>query len=123
MATISRPNVRGNPDYPSGDGKPMAETPIHWRVMVDLTQILEDRYAANPDVYVGSDTILCYEEGNKKKHVAPDVFVAFGVDKLPPRLNYIVWEEGKAPDVIIEVTPRPRARRTRPGSRSSTGTS
>jgi Uma2 family endonuclease len=105
MATVSRPDVKGNPDYPTSDGKPMAETQIHWEIMVDLTQVLQDRYADNPKVYVASDLMLCYQEGDKKKHVARDVF---GVDKEPMRLNYIVWEEGKAPDVIIEVTSKTR---------------
>jgi Uma2 family endonuclease len=104
MATIPRVDVKGNPNYPTSDGKPMAETEIQWQIMVDLTETLQDRYADNPRVYVGSDLMMCYEEGNKTKHVAPDVFVVFGVDKRPRRLNYIVWEEGKAPDVVIEVT-------------------
>jgi Uma2 family endonuclease len=104
MSTISRSDVRGNPDYPTGDGKPMAETEIHWQVMVDLVETLQGRYASESKIYIAGNLMLCYEEGNKRKHVVPDVFVVFGVDKRPPRLNYILWEEGKAPDVIIELT-------------------
>jgi len=47
--------------------------------------------------------LLFYEEGNRRKHVAPDVFVVFGVPKKR-RDNYLLWQEGKGPDVVIEVT-------------------
>ncbi len=30
--------------------------------------------------------------------------MVFGVPKQPPRLHYLLWNEGKAPDVVIEVT-------------------
>jgi Uma2 family endonuclease len=36
--------------------------------------------------------------------VAPDVFVVRGVPKLPPRKYYLLWEEGRGPDVVIEIT-------------------
>jgi Uma2 family endonuclease len=90
-------------DYPTSDGKPMAETDVHRRVMMDLIEILEDRYAADPMVYVSGDLLLFYEEGNKRKHVSPDVFVVLGVPKRD-HLNYLVWREGKGPDFVIEVT-------------------
>src|SRR5262245_39436037 len=43
------------------------------------------------------------ERGNKRKRVSPDIFVVFGVLNRP-RDNYLVWEEGEGPDVVIEVT-------------------
>ena len=39
-------------EYPSSDGKPMAETPVHRDVMIDAIQILKRRYANRSDVYV-----------------------------------------------------------------------
>ena len=91
-------------EYPTSDGKPMAETDVHRDLIVDLIETLKVWFAADPNVYVSGDLLLFYEEGNKYKHVAPDVFVVRGVRKLPPRLYYLLWEEGKAPDFIIEVT-------------------
>src|SRR5262249_14942183 len=44
-----------------------------------------------------------YEEGNRRKHVAPDVFVVRGVKKHN-RENYLVWAEGRAPHLVIEIT-------------------
>jgi Uma2 family endonuclease len=47
--------------------------------------------------------LIFYVPGNKRKHVAPDVFVVRGVSNRN-RDNYLVWEEGKSPDTIVEVT-------------------
>jgi len=90
-------------DYPTSDGKPMAETDLHRELMVDLIDILQHRYANDPQVYVSGDLLIFYDQGNKRRHVAPDVFVVFGVPK-GRRDNYLVWDEGKGPDVVIEVT-------------------
>ena len=90
-------------DYPTSDGKPMAETDLHRRLMMDLIETLDAHFRADPDVYVSGDLLLFYEEGNKRRHVAPDVFVVLGVPKRT-RDNYLLWEEGRGPDFVIEVT-------------------
>jgi Uma2 family endonuclease len=100
MATLL---TRGNRDYPTSDGKPMAETDWHRILMNDLIVTLDRHFAADPLVYVSGNLLLFYEPGNKRRHVSPDVFVVRGVPK-GGRLNYILWEEGKGPDVVIELT-------------------
>jgi Uma2 family endonuclease len=103
MATAPhRPRAR-KVEYPTGDGKPMAETDIHRRDMVDLIQTLEDHFATEPMIYVSGNLLVFYQEGNRRKHVSPDVFVVRGVEKKP-RENYLIWDEGKAPDLVIELT-------------------
>ncbi|QDV32326.1 Uma2 family endonuclease [Tautonia plasticadhaerens] len=92
-----------NRRYPTSDGKPMAETDLHRQLMFVLIEILQARYEDDPRAYVSGDLLLYSEEGNGRRHVAPDVFVVFGVAKRP-RLNYLLWSEGKGPDVVIEVT-------------------
>jgi Uma2 family endonuclease len=82
----------------------MAETDLHRGDMVDVIETLEDHFAADPNVYVSGNLLLFYEEGNRRKHVSPDVLVVWGVPKLPLRDYYLVWKEGKAPDVVIEIT-------------------
>lgn len=104
MATIPRPAGRRKVEYPTSNGKPMAETDVHRDLMLDLIATLRDRFAADPLTYVSGNLLLFYEEGNKRKHVAPDVLVAHGVRKLPPRLYYLLWEEAKGPDCVIELT-------------------
>ena len=98
-------------EYPSSDGKPMAETPAHYACMVYVTEALRNRYRDHPDVYVGANMLHYYEEGNPRASVAPDVFVVFGArkDELRPqgwRDVYKLWEEPGAPDFVLEVTSR-----------------
>jgi Uma2 family endonuclease len=103
MASVTEsPRVRGN-GYPTTDGKPMAETDRHRDLMFDLIKVLQRFYALAPDVYVSGNLLLFYERGNKRRHVSPDVFVAKKVPKRE-RDNYLVWEEGKGPDLVIELT-------------------
>ena len=91
-------------DYPESDGKPMAETPLHRRATIDATSPLEDFYQERSDVYVGSDMLVYYVEGDLRRSVVPDVWVAFGVPKLPERRTWLIWLEGKGPDFVLEIT-------------------
>lgn len=81
----------------------MAETDFHRLLMTDLIETLDDWFRDDPDVYVSGNLLLFYVPGNKRKHVAPDVFVVFGVPKRK-RINYLTWEEGKSPSIAIELT-------------------
>jgi Uma2 family endonuclease len=101
--SIATPEPRIRNGYPTTDGRPMAETDIHRKLMMALIEALEDRYAADQNVYVSGNLLLFYEEGNKRRHVSPDVFVVFGVPKQL-RPNYLLWEEGRGPNVVIELT-------------------
>ena len=104
MATVPRkPNKPVIVEYPTSDGRPMAETDLHRDDMVDLIQTLKGRYAGQEDVYVSGNLLLYYEERNKRKHVSPDVFVVKGVGNHR-REYYLLWEEKKGPDLAIEVT-------------------
>ncbi len=90
-------------DYPSSDGRPLAETPIHRKNLLSLIDILERRYADDPWVYVSGNMMMYYVPGDKRRHVSPDVFLARGVSRDKPRDYYLVWEE-HAPDLVIEIT-------------------
>ncbi|HVS00765.1 MAG TPA: Uma2 family endonuclease [Thermoanaerobaculia bacterium] len=92
-------------EYPTSDGKPMAETTHHRKVMSATIDVLERRYADEPNVWVGGNLFLCYEKGNPRAVLAPDVIVVHGVKKLD-RDNYLLWEEGRPPSLVIEVTSR-----------------
>jgi Uma2 family endonuclease len=113
MSTTRRSATKRTVEYPTSDGKPMAETDVHRKDMVDLIATLEDYFAADPRVYVSGNLLLFYEEGNKRKHIAPDVFVVRGVPKLPPRKYYLLWEEGQGPDLVIELTSKTTRREDR----------
>ena len=90
-------------EYPESDGRPMAETQVHLQVMFDLHHALSLRYAEVPDVYVWFNMLLYDVQGDPSASVAPDVFLVRGVDKHERR-TYKVWEEGRAPSWICEVT-------------------
>jgi Uma2 family endonuclease len=104
MASTPRTKDHREVDYPTSDGKPMAETQWHLQVIMDLLATLKDHFAADPQVYIWGCLLFYYERGNTRARVAPDVFVVRGVPKLPMRDYYLLWQEGKAPDVVIEVT-------------------
>jgi Uma2 family endonuclease len=90
--------------YPESDGKPMGETDIHRDAMVDLIEMLKNRYRNRPDVYISGNLFIYYEKGKPTSVFAPDAFVVFGVPKRKRR-SYKLWEEkGKVPDVVFEVS-------------------
>jgi Uma2 family endonuclease len=91
-------------EYPTSDGQPMAESPFHARVMLDLLFCLNLRYLAVADAWVGSNFFLFYEQGNPKARVSPDVMLAKGVARWD-RPNYLLWKE-RTPSLIVEVTSR-----------------
>jgi Uma2 family endonuclease len=81
----------------------MAETDWHRILMNDTIETLDVYHADDPMVYVSGNILVFHEQGNKRRHVSPDVLVVRGVEKRR-RPNYLVWEEGKGPDVVIELT-------------------
>jgi Uma2 family endonuclease len=99
--TPSRPNLWKN-GYPTSDGK-SADSDWHRDLMWSHIDILKRWYVSRRRVYVSGNLLLYYEEGNRRRRVSPDVFVVKGVaNHLRP--NYLLWEEGKGPDVVIELT-------------------
>ena len=89
-------------DYPSSDGKPLAENDAQLHAILYAVGALRVYYAARADVYVSGDLLIYYEEGNPRVSVVPDAFVVFGVEDRV-RMSYKVWEEGKGPDFVLEV--------------------
>ncbi len=103
MATVPQRTAAKEPEYPTSDGRPMAETDWHRDLMVELIETLKMRYASDPKVYVSGNLLVYYVKGDKRKHLAPDIFMVRGVPKHN-RLYYLIWEEGRGPDVVIELT-------------------
>jgi Uma2 family endonuclease len=91
-------------DYPESDGRPMGETDIHRWWMIHIYDVLKHRYR-DQDVYIGSDLLLYYVEGDPKKFVVPDDFVVLDC-KPDKRRTFQIWVEGRVPNVVIEVTSR-----------------
>ena len=95
-------------EYPYSDGRPMAESEAQLRAMLYLVAALYGHFRDRPDVYVGADMFVYYEQGDPSAVVAPDVFVVVGAAKRTQdrRLSYKLWEEPKGPDFVLEVASR-----------------
>ena len=87
--------------YPDADGKPMAVSDLHRRILTHTLQALDAHFEQQPEVYVSGDILMYYVEGDPRKSVSPDVLVAFGLGKKD-RQTYLVWVEGKSPDFAME---------------------
>ncbi len=98
--------------YPDTDGEPMAEGDVQRDALVYGVEALKHYFRAEPDVYVSGNLLFYYEQGNPYKSFAPDVFVVFGVPNYK-RPIYKIWEEGKAPDLIIEITSKTTRKKDR----------
>jgi Uma2 family endonuclease len=101
MSRIQSPPV-ADIEYPESDGKPMGETDLHRNWMMRLYDMLHYHFR-NERVYVASDLLLYYEEGEVQKFIVPDIFVV--KDSEPEfRRTFRTWDEGRIPNMVIEVT-------------------
>ena len=90
-------------EYPSKDGELMAESGFQRESLTYAVDALNIYFHNRPDVYVSGNLFFYYEEGNPEAVVAPDIFVVFGVEKRN-RSSYLLWQEGKAPNFVLEIT-------------------
>lgn len=90
-------------DYPEADGQPMAESDFQRKPLIHAVEALGVHFQDRPDVYVSGNLFLYYEQGNPRAVVAPDVLVVIGADKHDRR-SYLLWQEPKAPDFVLEIT-------------------
>ena len=92
-------------DYPSSDGKPVAESDFQLTPLTYARDRLRHHFRNRSDVYVAGNLFIYYEEGNGQAVVAPDVFVVMGAPNHD-RPSYRLWEEPKGPDFVLEITSR-----------------
>ena len=89
-------------EYPDSDGEPMAENDAQLFAMIDTISTLREWFSSREDVYAGGDMLIYYRMNDNETRVAPDVFVVLGTAKHK-RNSWIVWREGKAPDIVMEL--------------------
>ena len=108
---------------PSCEDEPVSQNTRQLVAIVDCFDSLQRHWRGRPDVFVGADQFLywdpAYDPRTKRGNppTAPDVYVAFGVANRH-RNSYVVWEEGKPPDFVLEVaspSSRKRDAREKPG--------
>ena len=97
---ISLPN---QDQLPCDDGVPM-ETQRHKLQMDILLDVLFPWLEEREDGYIGGNMFIYFSAAQLKNQdfKGPDFFAVLGVEKKE-RKSWVVWEEGKAPDVIIEL--------------------
>ncbi|MGH7998587.1 MAG: Uma2 family endonuclease [Brasilonema sp.] len=104
--TLAAPYVTLPPtqaELPCDDGIPM-ETQRHKFQMDLLIETLELWLAQREDGFVSGNMFVYYSmaQVRNKDFKGPDFFVVLGVPK-GERRSWVVWEEGKAPDLVIEL--------------------
>ena len=79
---------------------------VHHALTTDLWPPLEERYQNRQDVFAATDLLVYYggvvPSRRSAARISPDLLVAFGVPKRE-RGSFTVWEEGKAPDFVLEI--------------------
>ena len=99
MATIT---LNKEIEYPTSDGKPIAESDTHRIWLVTNIDRLQ-RHFSGQKVYVSGNLLVYYIKGDPHKRVAPDTFV---VKNCEPgnRDNFLIWKERRKPDFVLENT-------------------
>ncbi|MBK1989268.1 Uma2 family endonuclease [Sphaerospermopsis aphanizomenoides BCCUSP55] len=94
--------------FPPGDldsDEPPLETDFHRLQMTLLIQCLEWLWQNRNDFYTSGNITIYYSDRQlKSEHFrSPDFFVVLGTERKP-RKSWVVWEEdGKYPNVIVEL--------------------
>ena len=118
LGGVSPPTPTGDADadhdpcyYPTGDGEPMAETPLHGDAMLSIffqlgaLAVLRGRQA---DWYRLRDNFWYFERGDPSKCCAPDVaHIEGATNPADPRDCWKEWlEGGLRPSVVFEMASR-----------------
>ena len=95
--------LTGEVDYPSYDGIPFADNTDQAESIVFAYHALRAFFWQRSGVFVATNLLLYYREGDNKTRITPDVMVAVGRPK-GYRGSYKIWEEGHhPPDWVLEV--------------------
>ena len=115
MATVPSPSRSWDNGYPTSDGKPMAETDVHYRLMTDLRFELEQFFRDDSDVYVSGNILIYYVEGNPNLPQTD----AQGMLNNPEWSAFYLWKNGaivpenaaRCPKTLSALADAPLARR------------
>ena len=100
---------------PACEDEPVPQNTRQFVAVVDCFDSLRRHWRGRRDVFVGSDQFVYWDPAYDSRSnpanypPAPDLYVAFGVANRH-RGSYVVWEEGKPPDFVLEIV-SPSSRR------------
>ena len=100
------PKATGTPTtyiegYPSEEDDPMPAADSHGRQLALFYEQLWQYFEIDEHIHIGIDSFIYYSEGDISKRLAPDVYVVFGVAKMP-RSSFYTWAEGAVPAAVFE---------------------
>jgi Uma2 family endonuclease len=104
------PGTVVDPRYPDEDGRPMGDTDHHTNALHALRDGLQDFFRDRADVYIGTNLIFYWEEGNPKARRDPDILAAKGVSGNHKRRSFRLWEEKVLPCTLMEVISKKTAK-------------
>jgi Uma2 family endonuclease len=85
--------------------EPPLETDLHFQQIVLLLECLNWWWRDRTDFYTSANSTIYFSEKQLKNRDfrGPDFFVVLGVERRP-RKSWVVWaEDGKTPNVIVEI--------------------
>ncbi len=94
--------------FPASDlwsDEPPLETDLHLRQMMLLIKCLDWWWRKRNDFFASGNVTIYYSKRQRKSENfrGPDFFVVLGAERKP-RKSWVVWEEdGKYPNVIVEI--------------------
>ena len=80
-----------------------AQSVWHGDAVRQATNALRNWFRDREDVLVAMELVVYYLRGDNTAWLQPDLQVVFGVARDGDRSVYKVWDEGKAPDFVLEV--------------------
>ena len=96
--------------YPESDGMPLPDGFYQDPIFRKAVGTLEVHFSDVEGAVVSGNTFIYYVEGNPRRVVSPDCYVAFdlsdaALESLSVRENntYLLWEVGKPPDFVLEI--------------------
>ena len=98
--------IRTLPDIFYEEPEPVEDHMLQEEPLAPILNLLHKCYADRPDAFVSGGGFVMYDEYNGNARVAPDCYIAFGVDRAGIRekmANFWVWRVGKVPDFAMEI--------------------
>lgn len=94
--------------YPEADGMPLPDGEYQAPLYIRIVGMLRVHFRDVLGAWVNGDTFIYYVEGNPRRSVSPDCYVAIGLseeslESIERNNVYLVWEVGKAPDFVLEI--------------------
>ncbi len=108
--------------YPDTDGNPLPDGEFQAPLYIQTVGTLRLHFKDVRGARVNGDTFIYYVEGDPRRWVSPDCYVALhlsedAIESIERSNVYLLWEVGKAPDFVLEIGSASTARHDMSGKR------